>query len=124
MADFTRERPMLLLLLTACCVPGWDKAVTVADKVTDPDRMIHDYEWFHTANANVGARTSQIASTKSMLVEERDPAEKSRLRTDLGGQQQSCRELVAEYNANAAKVTFGSFKGWSLPESINPIICE
>jgi len=115
---------MLLFLLTACCIPGWNKAATVVDKVTDPDKMIHDYEWFHTAYTNVGARQAQIASTKVGLRDEADPAEKSRLRIDLGGQQQSCRELIADYNANAAKVTFGSFKGWSLPESINPNQCE
>ena len=111
----------MILLLLACFV---DKAATVIDKVTDPDKMIHDYEWFHTAYTNVGARTAQIAATKDALASESDPAEKSRLRIDLGGQQQSCRELVADYNANAAKVTFGSFKGWSLPSTINPTDCE
>lgn len=112
---------MLLILSLGCFI---DKAASVVDKVTDPDKMIHDYEWFHTAYTNVGAREAQIVSTKSMLSAETDPAEKSRLRIDLGGQQQSCRELVADYNANAAKVTFGSFKGWSLPASLNPNDCE
>lgn len=111
----------MLLFLASCLV---DKAATVVDKVTDPDKMIHDYEWFHSAYTNITARTAQIASTKQMMAGETDKAETSRLRIDLAGQQQSCRELVADYNGNAAKITFGSFKGWSLPDNINPTLCE
>lgn len=118
---------MILILLACFRNPVADVASNleaIPDKVTDPDKVIHDYEWFHTAYTNVGARVAQIAASKATMATETDHAEIVRLRTDLGGQQQSCRELVADYNANAAKVTMGSFKGWSLPDTLNPNDCE
>lgn len=110
----------LPLLFLFACTP----AQGVYDRVTDPDNIIHDYEWFHTAFTHVQARQSQIVSTKELLTAETDKQESIRLRTELMGQQQSCRTLVADYNANAQKVTFGSFKGWSLPDALDPRDCE
>jgi hypothetical protein len=100
-----------------------------ATKAVLSDEMARDYEWFHTAYTNAQARVAQVQATKAVLSDEMarveaDRAEVVRLRTELGGQQQSCRDLVADYNANAAKVTFGSFKGWSLPDRLDPLICE
>jgi hypothetical protein len=113
-----REGNQMLVYLTACFVTA------VPDRITDPDKMVHDYEWFHTAHERFGARTAQVASTAAAFAEEQDAPERSRLRIDLDGQRQSCRELVADYNANAEKVTMGSFRGWSLPARLDPESCE
>ena len=110
---------VLILLLSAC-----DTAVGIHDRVLNADNVVHDYEWFHTAHERIGARVSQIAATTSSVAEETDPGEKSRLRVDLAGQQQSCRELSADYNANADKITTGAFRGWSLPAHVNIGDCE
>lgn len=113
---------ILLLFLSACFI---DTAAQVADRVTDPDKIIHDYEWFHTAGQRIGARQAQIVATKSLLA---DPSvidsERARTRIDLTGQQQSCREFVADYNANGQKVTVNIWKDWSLPNYIDPAGCE
>tara|TARA_R110002074_G_scaffold224186_1_gene395434 strand:+ start:583 stop:897 length:315 start_codon:yes stop_codon:yes gene_type:complete len=97
---------------------------TVADRVLDPDNIIHDYEWFHQAHESIEARQGQIAQHASFLAEETDASEKTRLRIELSGMQQSCRLLVAEYNANANQVTTSIFKGATLPEQINLNVCE
>lgn len=113
---------MLIVLLLAC------RACTVAegieDRVTDPDKIIHDYEWFHTASTRVESRVAQVSATREMIATEADAGEVRRLKVELAGQQQSCRELVADYNANSQKMTVGIFKGWSLPDSIDPSECE
>lgn len=109
----------MILILFACSTPAG-----IVDRVSDPDNVIHSYEWFHSAHERIGARTSQIASTKALVASESDDAERRRLRVDLAGQQQSCRELTADYNANADKLTIGAFRGWSLPAHVNPENCE
>lgn len=115
-------RILPILLLAACFV---STAEQVAERVTDPDKIIHDYEWFHTASQRVESRAAQVAATRQMM---EDPtvtaAERARLRIDLTGQQQSCRELVADYNANSQKVTVSAWKGWSLPSSLDASQCE
>jgi hypothetical protein len=113
---------ILLLALSACFI---DTAAQVADRVTDPDKIIHDYEWFHTAGQRIGARQAQISSTHALLSDSTvSDSERARTRIDLSGQQQSCRELVADYNANGQKVTVNVWKGWSLPDYIDPAGCE
>lgn len=110
---------MLIVLLLACTVAGG-----LTDRVTDPDKIIHDYEWFHTAHERVYSRVAQVAATREMIVAEADAGEVRRLKIELAGQQQSCRELVADYNANAKKITVGVFRGWSLPNNVSPSECE
>ena len=110
---------MILMLLMAC-----NSIFGVANRVADPDNIIHGQEWFHQANENISARVSQIESSKTLSEGVTDPAELQRLRIELAGQQQSCRQLVADYNANGEKVTMGLFKGWSLPQSIDNSVCN
>lgn len=117
---------MLFLLLSVGC-RACTVADGIADRVTDPDNIIHDYEWFHTAHERVASRVAQIKTTREMLEDTTGqilPDEKTRLRVEIMGQQQSCRELVADYNANSQKMTVGIFKGWSLPDTLNPSVCE
>ena len=112
---------MIVLLLAACYT---STPLGIVDRVTDPDNVIHDYEWFHTASEHVASRAAQVRATHASLTEETDDAEKRRLRVDLSGQQRSCRDLVADYNANAEKVTMGIFRGWSLPAHLDMESCE
>jgi hypothetical protein len=110
----------MFFLLLACST-----ASQVADRVTDPDKIIHDYEWFHSAKGRVDSRAAQVRSTHALLDNiDISPDETARLRIDLTGQQQSCRELVADYNSNAQKVTVGVWKGWSLPDALDAQVCE
>lgn len=92
--------------------------------LTSPGRAVHDYEWFHTAYNSIEAKKAQIAAHASILKQEADGKEQQRLRIELTGMQQSCRELVADYNANSDKVNVGIFQGTSLPDHVNPDVCE
>lgn len=100
----------MLLLLIGCFV-----STTTA---------IHDYEWFHDAFNRIDARVNQIHSHKALVAEEQDPNELRMLKIELSGMQQSCRELVADYNSNSDKVNVGIFQGTSLPDHVSTDICE
>lgn len=96
----------------------------VVSRTLDTDNIIARYEFFHDANNQVKARTGQIASHKKIIADNADASEKTRLRIELAAIQQSCRDLVARYNANATKVNHAIFKGREAPDNINPSTCE
>ncbi|MGZ8887942.1 MAG: hypothetical protein ACXW1D_00120 [Halobacteriota archaeon] len=101
-----------------------NKPVALVSKATDTTKMLQNYEWFYEASNNFNTRKAQVASLKTVLLEEEDKAEKSRLRIDLQGVQQSCRELAAKYEAQSGKLHVGYLKSNSLPESLNAKECE
>jgi hypothetical protein len=45
------------------------------------------------------------------LKAETDPAERTRLRMEMAAQQQSCRELAADYNANSLQAEPAAVQG-------------
>lgn len=96
----------------------------VVSKTLDADNVITTYEWFHDAHGQYMARVSQITQTAAFYNGEQDAGERTRLRVDLGAQQQSCRDLVARYNANATKSNRSIFQGSALPEKLDPASCE
>lgn len=101
----------LFILLNACGIYTVDKSV-------------HSYEWFHDVFQEVQARQTQVQATTELIASEVDPGEVRRLKVERAGQQQSCRDLVAEYNSNSDKVTTGIFQGSSLPDHLDAEICE
>lgn len=88
------------------------------------EKMINYYEWFHTAYQEVQVRKQQVAATTQMINEEKDEKEIRRLKVERAGQTQSCRDLVAAYNAKSDMVTRSSFQGWSLPDHLDSTDCE
>ena len=101
---------MFLLFLIGCFVRTSD--------------AIHEYEWFHEAYNRIEARISQIKSHKELISKESDQNEIRMLRIELSGMQQSCRELIADYNSNSDKVNVGIFQGSSLPNHMEIESCE
>ncbi len=89
-----------------------------------PEVALYNYHWFYDAKNRVDARVAQITAEKATVAETTDPAELGRLRVDLGGMQQSCRELVADYDSHASEVDKGLFKSNSLPDRLDPEVCE
>lgn len=106
------------------------KPIQVLDKVTDPDRMIYTYEWFHTTNEAVKAATSQISIKEEhlgMFMKDlgprkdwgfEDKREYSRVLTELNGLRAHRASLVREYNARSNMITRDFLKGRSLPEQL------
>lgn len=106
---------LLLVLLTGC---------DIVSKTVDADNVIHNYEWFHDTSQAIDARLPQIETHKQFLADETDPDEKARLRTELVAMQQSCRNMVSDYNANSKKVNVSIFKGGTAPSSYSLTICD
>lgn len=120
--------PLMVIGFVISIVGGFlnlaSQPMKIANKTFQADNIIHNYEWFHDVDKQQKARVRQIMQFKGFLKSEDDKEEKSRLRMEMAGQQMSCRDLVAKYNANSEKINVGIFKGWSLPDNINPIECE
>lgn len=121
-AFFLVAKIALLPLFVASTVVDAGKGVV--SKTLDPNNIIVKYEYFHDANAQYLSRRNQIAQSKGFLASETDTAERQRLRMELAAQQQSCRDIVTRYNANATKTNVGIFQGREAPESLNIQTCE
>ena len=107
------------------------KPFQVVDKVTNPDRMIYTYEHFHDLHQKVIATDTKIANKESQIDQfiKTTPEgwrsdmslnrDYQRMNTELAGLREFRANIVAEYNANSAKVTRSFLKDGSLPERLN-----
>lgn len=112
--------PVLIFLVSIILFP-----VHVAQRALDPGSAILKYEFFHDANNAILSRRAQIASHKQLItIMISVPEEANRLRIELAGMQQSCRDLVSKYNANAQKVNHTIFRGTTTPSNISINSCE
>jgi len=96
----------------------------VIQRTMQTDNIINNYEWFHQAHAAYQTRVSQIQRHKVFYNSETNADEKRRLRIELVGMQQSCRELATTYNARATMTNRSIFMGREAPEELNPQLCE
>jgi type IV secretory pathway component VirB8 len=99
-------------------------AVGVVEKTLDPNNIVHKYEWFFNTAGAINARVAQLKAHKVLVEGETDAKEKQRLRIELVGQQQSCRDMVQSYNMTASKANVSIFKTDATPVSFSPSICE
>lgn len=100
------------------------KAVSLVDKATNTDKMLANYEWFQESATAFDARVAQIEAHKSLIAKETDPDELRRLRIELSGMQQVCRDLAAKYSGKTNEIHVGFLKGRNLPETLNARSCE
>lgn len=96
----------------------------VVSKTMQTDNIIDSYEAFFAKKAQYDARVSQISTHKTLLSEDVDPAEASRLRIELAAMRASCRDLANGYNADVGKVNKGLFRDSKLPEALEVSACE
>lgn len=120
---------LLLTVPVACGVYSvYTSAATaparVITKTLETNNILYNYEYFFDVNAAYETRVGQIKQYKVFMETESDPAEKIRLRTEQGAMQQTCRELVAKYNANSQKANRNLFKARDLPSQLEPLTCE
>lgn len=107
------------------------KPFQVIDKVTNPDRMIYTYEWFHdqygrinAAEVQIDQKQSQINSFKETYGPAKDwkfatQTEYNTLSTELTGLKQHRATLIEEYNAASRNETRNFFKDGELPKIIH-----
>jgi len=104
---------------TVATAPG-----RVISKTLETNNIINNYEWFHDAHGVYRARLAQVAQYKKFAANTTDQREKARIRIDLAGVQQSCRDLSAQYNANATKSNRSIFMGKTAPDRLPENACE
>lgn len=119
----------LLVLPVACSAYSVYSSVTsaparVINKTLQTDNILANYELFHDESKQFEARVAQLTEHRGYMAAETDPAERSRLRMEYGAQQQSCRELAADYNANSLKLNRQLFKDRGLPPVLDATRCE
>jgi len=100
------------------------KPFALVGQVTEPAKIINNYEWFHAAFQDYSSKVALIAAQKKELQSESDRKEKTFLRTELTGVQAMCRDLVSKYNARSESITIGIYKGTSLPQNLSMKECE
>lgn len=98
----------------------------VISKTLQTDNIISNYEFFHDMNKAYLSRTAQIASHRRAMatVPADDKQELARFRIEIEGMRQSCRDMVAKYNANSAKINRNIFKGRDAPEELSLERCD
>lgn len=113
-----------LIVVASTVLFLFSRPAAVVTKTLDMNNIIHKYEWFFDTAGVINARVAQVKAHKALVEQETAASEKSRLRIELAGMQQSCRELVQSYNANAGKANVSIFKTDATPVSFSPSICE
>lgn len=89
-----------------------------------------NYSWFFDTHAAYESRVGQIDAQEVLLstAEEAPPPvdsqELARLRIELSGMRQSCRDLASKYNAQASKIHKGVFLSNKLPTTLDASRCE
>lgn len=99
----------------------------VVTRVTDPDRIIQNYEWFEETYNDALALDRQIGNAQSQVSgfiesagersdwSREDKTEHSRLNSIVLGLRNQREGVVAEYNAKSNLLTRNLFKGSELP---------
>lgn len=96
----------------------------VINRTLTTSNILTNYEMFHDEDQQFIARVNQIGEHRGDLKTETDPAERTRLRMEMEAQQQSCRELAADYNSNSLKLNRALFKDRGLPSALDASTCE
>jgi len=83
----------------------FSSAVGVARRVTDPDRIIQNYEWFYDQYHAIEAQRRNIEALPEGS-------------TDRVGTQMVLNNMIAEYNAKSREITRNLWKADDLPYQI------
>lgn len=95
----------------------------VLQETLKTNNIIDNYEMYFDLNAGYERRVADIQSQKLML-DGASGAELNRLKIELVGLQQTCRDLVTRYNAASEKANRSLFKSNNLPESLEISTCN
>lgn len=133
MWTFWHLLPRGLLVLVVLGTLGYGltllfRPAQLATRVTDPDRIISNYEWFEEAYNDCLALDSKISSTRQQIVSQfeglpKDRTQWSRQDRDawnqwqvtLNGQRSQRQNIVGEYNAKSKMITRQLWKSPTLP---------
>lgn len=109
---------VLTTTLSVVSAPG-----RVIQETLKTNNIISNYEMFYDLKTGFERRVADIESHTG-LVETATGAEQNRLRIELAGLQQTCRDLVARYNSASQKMNQNLFKGSDLPYELDINTCK
>lgn len=88
-----------------------DTPATLIDRAMRPENIENSYHLFRDEKLAYNSRLEQIKTSRQDLTDSQtDKDEKYRVRTELRGQEQSCRDIAAQYNADSLKADKRIFK--------------
>lgn len=133
---FWRVLWFLLLVIVVLGVAGGaltllSRAGQIIERVTEPDRIIQNYEWFENTYNDALALDRQIKTAKQSVTDfeqaagpkadwkRADTIEHSRLSSILQGLRNQRDSVVADYNARSRQLTRKLFKGGALPYQLD-----
>jgi hypothetical protein len=120
---------ILILLIAIPALIILDKSCTTVGIVTDPNRMVYNYEWFYNTLADARSYETQIVTAQSQIDTFKadhpndlgsyvNSTELSRLNAIKQGLQNQLVSTANNYDAAAKDITRGIFKNWNLPASL------
>ena len=106
-----------------------NKAGQTVGIVTDPNRMVYNYEWFYNTLADARSYNTQINTAQTQIDTFKadhpndlgsyvNSTELSRLNAVKQGLQNQLVSTANNYDAAAKDITRGIFKNWNLPASL------
>lgn len=126
----------LLLLFIVIGIASWTITVLsrpgqVIKRVTEPDKIIQNYEWFEATYNDALAIDRQIKTAQQSVIDfetsagdranwkRADTIEHSRLNSILQGLRYQRDNIVSDYNARSNQLTRNLFKDSELPYQLN-----
>lgn len=95
--------------------------VRVLGCVLEPARQ--EYEKFITLHESILYSVAQC-SDHALLLDTTPPGpEQDRVAAELADMRQNCRDMISEYNADAARMSRSVLKSESLPERLDVDLC-
>jgi hypothetical protein len=105
------------------------KACSTAGIITDPNRMVYNYEWFYNTEADAKAYSQQIVTANQQIATFRvdhandlntyaNTTELARLESVEQGLQNELVSTCNNYDAAVGDVTRDLFRNWSLPTNL------
>jgi hypothetical protein len=109
---WTKRLIIIGTIIVICCVCSFfagiwpfSSAIGVVKRVTDPDRIIQNYEYFYDQYHAIEAQRRNIAALPEGSV-------------DRVGTQMVLNNMIAEYNAKSREITRNRWKANDLPYQI------
>lgn len=125
---------LLIWIVVAIAVVGviggviWGVKVATSDvkgagdatRITNDGRnRVNAQEWFHSQYAQIQAADKNLDDAAANLAKASTPDDKAFWQTNYTGLKNRCNEMVANYNAEAQKVSRGKWLDPSLPVAID-----
>jgi hypothetical protein len=127
--------PFLLLFVvigaTSWMITILSRPGQVIERVTEPDKIIQNYEWFENTYNDALAIDRQIKTAKQAVIDfeksagdrsnwkRADTTEYSRLNSILQGLRYQRDNIISDYNARSNQLTRSLFKGSALPYQLD-----